>query len=552
MHFSTARKRRPALVALGLSLSLVAAACGGGGEEGGGGGGSGENPGTPTPGGRVVYALEAENTNGWCLPEGQLAISGIQVARAIYDTLTIPNEDAEYSPFLAESVEPNDDFTEWTITVRDGVTFHDGSELTGEVVKNNIDAWRGLYPARTALLLGIVFQNIANTELVDPMTVKVTTTTPWPSFDGYLFLSGRAGIMAQSQLDDTETCDSKLVGTGPFQQVEWKVNDAFVAEKNPDYWQKDADGNQLPYLDEIEFRPIVDGDARTNALLGGDITAMHTSGAEQIDTLQGEAEDGNVNLTESDQFAEVNYGMFNLSKPPFDNINARKAAAYGFDSEGYNTVRNLDLFTMASGPFAPGEIGYLEDTGFPQYDLEEAKKYARLYQEETGNPLEFTITSVNDPATLKSVQFLQENAEKVGAKVDVKPIEQAALISTAIGGDFQAMAWRNHPGGNPDGQYVWWHSTSPANFGRINDPELDKLLDEGRAETDPDRRREIYEDVNRLFADKVYNLWFNWTQWDIATAPDVFGVYGPDLPDGSKPFPGLATGHSVTGMWVQQ
>lgn len=500
----------------------------------------------------MVYALEAENTNGWCLPEGQLAIAGIQVARAVYDTLTIPNEDAEYVPFLAESVEANDDFTEWTIKVREGVTFHDDTELTGEVVRNNIEAWRGKYPGRTALLLQFVFSNIASTELVDPMTVKVTTATPWPSFDAYLFLSGRAGIMAQSQLDDTQTCDAKLVGTGPFEQVEWTENESFLAKKNPDYWQKDADGNQLPYLDEIEFRPIVDGEARQNSLIGGEISALHTSGAEQVQFLQAEAESGNVNLTSSDDFAEVSYGLFNTSRPPFDNINARKAAAYAFDSEGFNQVRNLDLFTMASGPFAPGEIGYLEDAGFPRYDLDEAKKYAALYQEETGNPLEFTISSVDDPSTLASVEFIQNNAEAVGATVRVRPIAQAELITTAISGDFQALSWRNHPGGNPDGQYVWWHSTSPANFGRINDPELDRLLDEGRAETDEERRREIYEDVNRLFADKVYNLWFNWTQWNVATAPNVFGVYGPDLPDGSKPFTGLATGHSVTGMWIEE
>ena len=137
-------------------------------------------------------------------------------------------------------------------------------------------------------------------------------------------------------------------------------------------------------------------------------------------------------------------------------------------------------------------------------------------------------------------------------KVSVKQVEQAALISTALGGDWQAISWRNHPGGNPDGQYVWWHSTMTTNFGKINDPDLDALLEQGRAETDPAKRQTIYEDVNKIFGEKVYNLWYNWTQWDVATATDVWGVFGPDLPDGSKPFGGLATGHPVSGMWVKQ
>ena len=112
MQLSTIRKRWSVLVALLLALSLFAAACGGGDEGESGGGDQDEQTeeaGTPTPGGKVTYALEAETSGGWCLAEGQLAISGIQVARAVYDTLTVPNEKAEYVPFLAESVEANDD-----------------------------------------------------------------------------------------------------------------------------------------------------------------------------------------------------------------------------------------------------------------------------------------------------------------------------------------------------------------------------------------------------------------------------------------------------------
>ena len=183
MQLSSIRRRWSVLLALVLSLSLIAAACGGGDDEPADGGIPDEGAGEPTPGGNVIYALEAENSNGWCLPEGQLAISGIQVARAVYDTLTVPNEEAEYVPFLAEAVEPNDDFTEWTITIREGVKFHDGTDLTAEVVKNNLDAYRGQYEGRSSLLFTFVLSNVADVVVTDPMTVTVTTTVPWPSFD---------------------------------------------------------------------------------------------------------------------------------------------------------------------------------------------------------------------------------------------------------------------------------------------------------------------------------------------------------------------------------
>ena len=506
----------------------------------------------PVAGGTVTYGVEAETAGGWCLPEAQLAISGIQVARAIYDTLTAPDADAVYQPYLAKSVTPNADFTEWTITLRDGITFHDGSALDATVVKNNIDAWRGEYPGRSPLLFAFVYEPVSDVAVVDPMTVKVTTSTPWPAFPAYLFNDGRSGIMAQAQLDDAATCDRNLIGTGPFELEEWKQNDHLTAKKNPDYWQKDADGNQLPYLDSIEFRPMPDATARVNALLAGELNALHESAAEEIDTLRTEEEQGKLDLTATTDYTEVTYELFNTSKPPFDNINARLAVVHAINREQLNAVRNLDLFKVASGPFAPGEIGYLEDTGFPDYDVDKAKDYVAKYEAETGRSLEFTLVGTPDPGTVKLLQFLQEQLKNAGITANIRNVEQAVLINTALGDDWNMIDWRNHPGGNPDGQYIWWKGGSPVNFGKFTDAEMDRLLDAGRAEPDKEKAAGIYQDINKRFASQAYNLWLNWVEWNVATATDVHGVYGPDLPDGGKPFPGLATGHPVLGLWVEQ
>jgi peptide/nickel transport system substrate-binding protein len=546
------------VVALLLAGSLVAGACGGdGGENGGGsGGGSEEDAGDPTPGGKLVYGLEAENDEGWCLPEAQLAISGIQVARAIYDTLTAPNEDGEYVPFLAESVEPNDDFTEWEIKVREGVVFHDGSPLTAEVVKNNLDAFRGQYPTRSPLLFVFVFQNIADVQVVDDLTVKVTTNEPWPAFPATLFGSGRIGISAQAQLDNESTCDRELIGTGPFKFVEWRQNERLLTERNENYWQTDENGNQLPYLDELEFQPKIDAAARLNSLLSGEIQAMHTSNAESIDEIRALTDSGELNSYESTKFAEVSFGQLNSSVEPFNNKNARLAAITALDMETFNQVRNLGILTNANGPFAEGNMGYLEDTGYPTYDLEAAKGYVEAYKEETGKDLEFTLLSTNDESTRASAQLIQEMAEKAGMRVSLRDMSQSELIDNAIAGTFQAMAFRNYPGGDPDIQYNWWTADSPVNFGRFTEVDggvIDGLMKRGRTTADEDERREIYEEVNRRFASEGYSIWLQWTLWDIGMANNVYGVLGPDLPDGGgKPFPGLATGHPVSGMWIKQ
>ena len=536
-------------------LSLVAAACGGSGSgsEPGGGSGEGESgAGKPTPGGKVTYALEAENSEGWCLPESQLAIAGIQVARAVYDTLTAPNEDAEYVPYLAKSLTSNPEFTEWTVTLREGVKFHDGSALDSTVVKNNLDAFRGTYPARSPLLFRFVFQNIKDVTVVDPLTLTITTSTPWASMPAALFGSGRIGIMAQAQLDDPDTCDTKLIGTGPFKLVSWTQNEGFLAAKNPDYWQKDADGVQLPYLDEIEFKPVVEASARINALLAGDVNAMHVSGGEQIDDLRSATEDGQINSFESDKFAEVTFGQFNTSTEPFNSRTARLAAIKSVDMETFNQTRNLGVLKNANGPYAPGGIGHVKDTGYPTYDLKGAKDLVAQYKQETGKDLEFTLIGTPDAPTGASMALVQQMGQKAGIKVNIQTLEQAALVSTAISGDFQAMVFRNYPGGDPDAQYNWWKTGSPVNFAKFSDPKIDSLLDEGRATDDKDERQQIYGDINKQFGAEGYSLWLQWVMWDIGTATDVYGIVGPDLPDdGGAPFPGLATGHPVLGMWVK-
>jgi peptide/nickel transport system substrate-binding protein len=507
--------------------------------------------GEPVHGGSLVYALEAETSGGWCLPESQLAISGIQVARAIYDTLTAPDENGDIKPYLAESVEPNGTFDEWTITLREGITFHDGTPLTAEVVKNNLDAFRGEYPGRTPLLFRFVFENVATVEVVDDLTVQVTTATPWPAFPWFLWGSGRIGILAQAQLDDAETCDRNLIGTGPFVFEEWRENERFVATRNENYWRTDADGNQLPYLDRIEFRPVIEGSQRVNLLDGAQVQAMHTSGAIQIDTLRGFGD--RIRLVESNQFAEVGYFMLNAGEGRiFNNQTARLAAAHALDRDRINEIRALGIPTVASGPFAPGNMGYLEDTGYPEFDPERARELVQQFEQETGQEFRITLSNTTDPDTVATGDLLQEMLEDVGIQVDRNQFEQAQLINTALGGNFDMIQWRNHPGADPDTQYNWWATGSPVNFGRINDPDMQALLDRGRTETDPDARERIYQDLNRLFAERVYNLWQSWTIWAIGTAPNVRGILGPNLPDGSGPFPGLATGHPVSGIWLEQ
>jgi len=402
---------------------------------------------------------------------------------------------------------------------------------------------------------------ITSTSVVDDMTVQVVAAQPWPAFPWYLWSSARLGIMGQAQLDDPQNCATNLIGTGPFTKQSWTAGEPFVAVKNPNYWQKDKDGNQLPYLDKITYIGVESGPDRLTGLQNGDYDVIHTSGPQQIVPIRKDADAGKLRDVESDKFTEVGYAMLNATKPPFDNILARQAMAYGIDRDTINKLRNEDILTNAAGPFGPGNVGYLEDSGYPKYDPDKAKDLVAQYKSETGQDLEFVLTHSGDPETTKTAELTQQMAQAVGAKVTLKSIgDQSALINEAIGKNFQAILWRNHPGGNPDLQWVWWHCdetpptacANPVNFGGFNDAEINSLLEQGRAATTKEEQAKAYEDLNREFAKKLYNLWAQYVIWSVASDPKVHGVFGPDLPDGTKPFDGLAVGHPVIGMWVEQ
>jgi peptide/nickel transport system substrate-binding protein len=560
-------RRWTRLLALLLGLSMFAAACGDddGGSEGaeaeegseGQGGADDSLPddaeGDPVMGGDLAYALEAESSGGFCLPEAQLAISGMQVAATIYDTLTKPDADGEIQPFLAESVEANEDSTQWTIKLREGVTFHDGSPLDAQVVANNLDAYRGAYEGRSPLLFRFVFQDIESVQVVDPLTVQVNMVRPWAAFDWAMWGSHRLGIMGQAQLDDPANCGTKLVGTGPFVLDRWTVSEELVATRNPDYWRTDDAGNQLPYLDSVTYVPIPEVASRSNALESGQVDMLHTYDTEQIaQRLQPLADADEIKLLATDAYGEVNYLLLNSSVAPFDNKNARLALAHALDRQLLIDVRGGGLGKVADGPFEESVTGYVEDPGFPQYDVELARQFAQAYEDETGEPLTFNYTFVSTESGQLTAQEIQTQLADAGITINLDPGgDQATTINKALAGGFQALGWRNHPGADPDSQYNWWAKGSPVNFGGIDDPELQALLDAGRETPIGEERDAIYEDLTRRFAEEVWNVWWSTTTWAIAADTRVQNMLGYG-PQGGEPFPGLGAGHDVAGIWLSE
>ena len=513
--------------------------------------------GSPVEGGSITYGIESETTGGWCLPDAQLAAGGTEVAQAIYDTLTVPNAKGGFVPYLAKSIDHNRDSTQWTITLRGGISFHDGEPLDAAAVVQNLDAYR------RGLLWGVAFDDIADVRAVDNLTVLVSTKVPWVAFPASLWGTGRLGIAAPAQLNDVN-CARNLIGTGPFTLKSWEPNDSLVVTKNPQYWQKGKSGVALPYLDQITFRPQEDTSQRVNGLKGGDLDLVQIADGQQTAGLRDDARSGLVNLLVSGRGAEVEHTMLNIGRPPFDHRSCRLAVAHAIDTAAVSEETGAGT-RIATQPFAPKTLGYQRDPGYPAYDSDDAKQFLDECTSELGtSELRFTLGSTPDPPVQALANALKDQLAKVDIRVELSPpTSQSQYIDLAIRGEFQAMLWRNFPNTDPDTLVPWWQSTTvdpttgamvrnPVNFSSIADPVIDQSLERGRSEPDPAKRRLAYQAIGRQFAKEAYDLWAWYVDWAFAAQPGVRGLQGPDLPNGDRRGLPIASVQPVLGLWLRR
>ncbi len=501
-------------------------------------------PAAPEPqyGGTLVVGLEAETTNGLNPVNAQAAVSGHILFRALYDTLTVEGDDGQTLPNLLESFSSNDDFSEWTLTLPPGIEFHDGTPADSAALKRHFEE------NALGTLTGIAISDwgIEEIQIIDDLSVKLVLGGPFAPLPS--FLSSHLGYFGAPSMHDlgAEGAARNPIGTGPFMLEEWVPNEITRMVRNPNYWRTDAEGRSLPYLDAIEFRPIPDTDGRFAALRSGDLDATSVNTGLRVDEYNEQFK----TFWQDEEYNETTYLLLNNSRPPFDNVEFRRALAQCFDRQTFNTVR-WDGQVPATGPFSPGTPGYLEDSGFPAHDPDAGSAaIARL------GVTSVDLGTTNDPANLLNTELIAALWGDCGLDVSITQVDQAELITNAVFGNFTAFLWRQHESYDLGAERVWWHSKFgqgiALNFGRINNPVIDAALDEALTTDDPGRLRELAEDINRAFADQVHYLWSYHSNWLFATQDHVHGVDNLTLRGGQEHEKVFSGRVFLTEAWIEQ
>lgn len=489
----------------------------------------------PQVGGTLTYGLSAE-TNGWNPGSSQWAPAGEQVAKTFFDTLSAYDEESKIQPNLAAKFEHNDTYTQWTITMRPGVTLHNGKPVDGKLVKANQEY------LKTSELTKRPYDPIDNFALnADPLAVVVNMKEPWVNYP--YALATQIGVVVDQDWLASKNVD-KPIGTGPFALQSWTPEKELVVTKNPSYWRKDERGVQLPYLDKVVFRPITDDTSRSASLKKGDIDVMQSANPQDIIAFKeagarGEYQVFNAVRGETSE----SMVMLNTKAAPLNDPDARRALAYATNKKDYIDTVAQGLYEPANGPFAPSSRWYNKEveTTYPQFDQAKARELVEKVKAKNGGQFAFKLVGPPGATVGQSLAAIQGQWKEVGIDVTIDQVEQAPLIVQVLTGGYQAVIWQQFASPHPLGDSIWWHPQASAeiptfalNFARNEDPAIGAALDDGRHTTDPAKELADYQAVQKLLAQDVPYVWLFHSQISVVARNNVINVVNYKLPPNEK------------------
>lgn len=485
--------RTAAAIALAAVLATTAA-CGGStsgttGSSAAGSGGSAAATG-PRTGGTAI-ALTAGEMPSFD-PIRLTAIgAGVERAALVMDTLLFHDEVTdEAKPKLAKSM-TSDDAVVWTLTLREGVTFSDGTPLDAEAVKFNLA--RHTADGSTSVAKSMLAE-VVSYDVVSPLELKITLAEADGSFPLALTASSPGGLVGSPKaLADPDTFARNPVGAGAFTLQSWTPDDQMVLVRNPGYWDTGK-----PYLDGVTYKVVPDPQTVTDSLVSGQANlALVSAGVyPQIDAASsvtrwkllvgGQAIAPNASRPAGDE--RVRRAIFQTFDPQ---ITSKALFAGTWDG-------NLDCI-----PFATGSPNCSSEN-VPHQDTSAASALIADWVTDGNSP---TVSLSFFQSQVQLATYLQTELNKIGLDVQLKPLDLPSLLQAYGTGDYDLLVGTT--GGGYPNAWSRLYSGSPTNWTRVTDPEFDAALLQARRGVTADERTQGWQDAVKILRDKAYVTYFS-------------------------------------------
>jgi peptide/nickel transport system substrate-binding protein len=484
---------------------------------------------TPVDGGTLTYASgDAEPT---CLdPHVGGNYPQALLATQVLESLVSRDADGTITPWLAESWTVSDDALSYDFTLREGVTFTDGTALDAEAVASNIAHLQD--PATKSSTGYLAVAKVASVTAVSPTVARFTLTAPDSALleslaQPWTAIESPAGIARGEEAN----CEAP-VGTGPFTVSEWVKQDRVTLTRNEAYDASTGptgDGHEGPaHLASITWRFIPDSATRYAALQSGEVDVLDNA---QPDTLK--AATGATDLVELDapRPGSVNRLELNSGQAPFDDESVREAFVRGV---GVNDAIDSLFFGTAERSYSPlssreataySDPSLFEDAGSDSEtaaaeDLLEKAGWVDSdgdgIREKDGTPLTLRFpvsTNQSIPAEQSLFEQIQASAKTVGFDVRISLLDLSSWYTALASNEYELVSAPYTKVG-PDVLRILYSSSgiTPApsgyfaNHAQIADPALDSLLEQASATTDEDARADLYEQAQRIVLEGYWIL----------------------------------------------
>jgi 4-phytase/acid phosphatase/peptide/nickel transport system substrate-binding protein len=394
---------------------------------------------------------------------------GRAVGSLVMEKLFARDQNDTIIPVLGISASPSDDGKTWTIKLRQGVKFHDGTPFNADAVVHH---WQRLLDPKNRYRQRILFRPIIGVEKTAEYEVRFLLQHAWLPFMAVLTdPSGFTAMIPSPRAVDDNTHNLAPVGTGPFVFKEWKRGDHITVTKNPGYWRKDR-----PYLDAVTYIAIPDHEARYATLVSGQADVMITDRPAHVKKLSANSDfQKHIVL-----FRGAGILALNTTRPPFDDVRVRRALAHAWDQKKYIRTSYRDITPPAEHWF--GNALECSDTGYPIHDPEKARALLADY----GKPVEFEYIHTATTRGREAFIILQQMMKAVGVKVNPAPSDFPGIMKKLFTKNYDSTSWVIR-GGYDMGPSttVSLFSKSPWNVTGYTNPEVDQLLMKQRLSTDP-------------------------------------------------------------------
>jgi peptide/nickel transport system substrate-binding protein len=413
-----------------------------------------------------------------------------QATAAMYNGLTDIDQRGNLVPSLAESWEPNKELTAWTFRLRKGVLFHNGRELDAEAVKLNL--MRIKDPAVGHEFLRGALDTIDRVEVLDKYTVRLHASMPDVSVPSNVM---RYPTVLQAP-DAFDTASDHPIGTGPFKFVSWTRWYETRLVRFENYWETDAEGHSLPYLDEIVWKPKREDSVRLTALRTGQVQLIDDMAQADVARF---TKDLGAQYNTWRWHSGGNYIVFSWRRGVFQDKRLRTAAAHAIDRDAIHHSVYYGHGEILDQPYSRGDPWHLEGIRGLEYDPDRAKALLREARA-VGTAVKI-IANVNTALARETVQVIQAAWDAVGFKTSLDLLDTVLFTAASREGKFEARFGGYTYRYEPNDFYARnLHSKSEwnrSNSGWHNE-RYDRLVEEAKRTVDMARRKELYTEAQNI------------------------------------------------------